>query len=251
MAAPALSNNGEKMIDPGKKAVDPVEFSPLLGKITNPIQLEIVAFFQENPDEGIDAAGLAGELKREDIPRVEEGLEKLEEAGLLSSEIKGVVQTRHYHYTPEVSLKPVLARLFGGDAEKAFRTYLEKEDSRRTGKRKKLFLAAAILIVLGLGAGVYWLVENVKDSAREEVQEDLSQFTGIHETHYSNGQIKSRIEYVEGRREGSFSAWFENGQKMAEGTYQDQRPQGRWIYWNEKGEPLTMIVYRDGRAVTE
>jgi len=230
-------------------------FDPLLGKITTPLQADMVSFFQENPDEGIDAAGLAGELKREDIPRVEEGLEKLEEAGLLSSEVKGVVQTRHYHYTPEASLKPVLARIFGeggdGDAEKAFRTYLEKEDRRRAGKRKKLFLAAAILIVLGLGAGVYCVVENIKDSGREEVQEDLSQFTGLYETRYPNSQIKSRIEYSGGRREGSFSSWFENGQKMAEGVYRDNRPDGRWIYWSEKGEPFTRILYRDGRAVTD
>ena len=243
------------MIDSENKSAGLPQFAPLLGKITTPLQADIVAYFQENPQEGIDAAELSGELKLEEINQVEESLEGLEAAGVLSSEIKGVVQTRHYHYTPEVSLKRALDRIFGEkstrDSWKDFRSYLADQSRRKAGKRKILLLAAAIIVALGLGGGIYFIVENIRDSGRQPVKVDLSEFTGTHETRYPGGQIKSRIEYSDGQRDGSFSAWFENGQKMAEGNYRDNRPQGRWIYWSEKGEPYTMILYEDGRAVSQ
>ena len=243
------------MIDSRKPNGWRAEFSPLLGKITTLLQADIILFYQKNLDEGFDASELASALKYEDIPQVEEDLEKLEEAGLLSSEVRGVIQSKHFRYTPEASLKPALAGIFGeesdGNSQKALRVFLEKESRRRAGKRKIVLLAGAILIALGLGLGVYYLVENIRDAAREEVLEDLSEFTGLHETWYSSGQIKSRIEYSQGRREGSFHAWFPNGARMAEGSYKDHRPDGRWIYWNERGEPLERIFYQDGRAVAE
>ncbi len=243
------------MIDSENKAAGLSQFAPLLGKITTPLQADIVAYFQENPEEGIDAAELAGKLKLEEIQEVEGALEELEAAGLLSSEIKGVVQAKHYHYTPEVSLKRALDRIFGEkstrDSWQDFRAGLADQSRRKAGKRKILLLAVAIIVALGLGVGVYFIVENIRDAGRQPVKVDLSEFTGLHETRYPGGQIKSRIEYSDGQRDGSFSAWFENGQKMAEGSYRDNRPHGRWIYWSEKGEPYTMIHYQDGRAVSQ
>ncbi len=231
------------------------EISPLLGKITTLLQADIISFYEKNLEEGFDAAELAGALKREDIPRVEEDLEKLEEAGLLSSEVRGVIQSKHYHYTPPATLKPILNRIFGedsdGDSQKDLRVYLEKDSRRQVGKRKIVLLVGAIFIAFGIGLGIYYIVQNIRAAAREEVLEDLSEFTGIHETRYSNGQIKSRIEYSQGLREGSFHAWFDNGARMAEGSYKGHRPDGRWMYWNERGEPLAMIFYQDGRAVVE
>ncbi|MDP8236444.1 MAG: hypothetical protein P9M08_08670 [Candidatus Erginobacter occultus] len=243
------------MIDSENQAAGLPQFAPLLGKITSPVQADIVAYFQENPLEGIDAAELAGKLKLEEIKPVEKALEDLEAAGLLSSEIEGVVQTKHYRYAPEVSLKRALDRIFGDkstrDSWKDFRAGLAVQSRRKAGKRKFLLLAVSIIVVLGLGVGVYFIVGNIRDSGRQPVKVDLSEFSGLHETRYPGGQIKSRIEYSAGRRDGSFSAWFENGQKMAEGSYRDNRPQGRWIYWNEKGEPYIMISYQDGRAVSQ
>lgn len=241
------------MNNPGKQVAAMPEFAPLLEVITTPIEADVIAYFQGNPDEDLDAALMAGKLHRDDIESVQKTLENLRSSGVLSSEIKGVAQSCHYRFTPAPPLQQAFDRIFREpktrDSWADFRGYLEEEDRRRQGKRKILILAAAGLIGLGLAVGIYFLVQNIQSSGREPVQVDLSRFTGVHETWYSNGQIKSRIEYANGRREGSFSAWFENGQKMAEGSYRDNLPDGRWGYWNEKGNPQMMIAFQDGRAV--
>lgn len=229
------------------------EFAPLLKVVTTPVQADIVDYFQKNPGEALDAALLAGKIRPEEIESVKKALEELKSVGVLSSEVSGVAQSRHYTFTPDPSLKKALDRIFGDqktqDAWQEFRIYLAEESFRRQRKRKLLIIVAGIVVVLGLGAGIYFLVQSIKVSGQEKPQEDLSQFTGVYETRYANGQVKSRIGYSNGQREGSFSAWFEGGQKMAEGSYRGNRPHGNWVYRNEKGEPLTMIIFEDGQAV--
>lgn len=242
------------MIDPGEKNAGAGQFAPLRGIITTPLQADIVAYCLDNPEGALDAIEMAGKLKREDINAVSRNLKELEEAGVLSGEIKGVDQTRAYRFQPAGEIKQALDRILSGpagrDAWKEFRSGLEERSQRSAAKRKILIFGAWIFIGLGLAAGVYFAVRSIGDAGRESDREDLSEFTGVHETWYPDGLIKSRIEYSGGRREGSFEAWFDNGQKMAEGSYRDHRPHGRWIYWDEAGNPLTMVIYEDGRAVS-
>ena len=242
------------MIDPGDKTPGADQFAPLREKISTPLQADIVAYWRDNPEGALDAIEMAGKLKREDINLVSRDLKELEEAGVLSGEITGVDQTRAYRFQPDAAIKQALDRIFSGpdgrDAWKEFRSGLEERSKRSATKRKILIFGMWIIIGLGLAAGVYFAVRSIGDAGRETVREDLSEFTGVHETWYPGGLIKSRIEYSGGRREGSFEAWFDNGQKMAEGSYRDHRPHGRWIYWDEDGNPLTMVIYEDGRAVS-
>ena len=231
------------------------EFAPLLEVIRTPIEADVVAYFQKNPKEELDAPLLAGKIRPEEIESVQKALDSLEAARVLSSEVKGVAQTRHYTFSPSPPLQRAIDRILGDETTREawqdFRIYLAEESLRRQRSRKILTLAAAAVIAGGLAVGIYFLVQSIRSAGREPVREDLSRFTGVHETWYPNGQIKSRIEYANGRREGSFAAWFENGQKMAEGAYRDNRPDGRWSYNNERGEPLAVTVYEDGRAVRQ
>ncbi len=242
------------MIDPGEKNAGAGRFAPLRGVIKTPLQADIVAYWQDNPEGALDAIEMAGKMKREDIKVVSGALEELEEAGVLSGEIKGVDQTRAYRFRPNAEIKQALDRIFSGagipDSWKEFRGGLEQQFRRAEAKRKIIVFGAGILIALGLAAGIYFAVQRIGDPGAEPVRADLSEFTGVHETRYRAGQIKSRIDYSDGRREGSFEAWFDNGQKMAEGSYRGDRPDGRWIFWDAEGNPLTMVIYEDGRAVS-
>ncbi len=236
------------MAESGKNVLKIPEFAALVGAVSTPLQADIVAYFRNNPGLDIDAPELSGKLRTQEIEAVKEALDDLEDAGVLSGEIKGVAQSRHYHFAPQGPLKAAIERVFTREATRAqwrtFRDALGELDRARRGKRKILLLAGVSLAAAVLAAGIYL-------AAREPGADavDLSEFTGVHETRYPNNQIKSRIEYSAGRREGSFAAWFENGQRMAEGAYRDHRPHGRWTYWNERGEPLAVVVYEDGRAV--
>ncbi len=229
------------------------EFKPLLRVITTPIQADLIAYFQNHPGDTLDAPQLAGKINQEGIESVQKALGALEAAGVLTSEIKGVAQTRHYSFSPDPGLKQLLDNIFSDrekqDTWQEFRIYLADLNSRRQSRKKLIILTIGILAALALAAGVYFLVQFISFSGEDKPPEDLSRFTGVHETWYSRGQIKSRIEYSNGLREGSFSAWFENGQKMAEGAYRGNLPQGNWVYRNKKGEPLTIIVFEDGQAV--
>lgn len=55
------------------------------------------------------------------------------------------------------------------------------------------------------------------------------------ETYFASGQIESRVEYADGRREGSAQRFFANGSKQSEGRYVDGRMEGDWQFWNADG----------------
>jgi len=241
-----MSNSGNKMLTMP-------DYAPLLEAVTTPAAADVLAYFQENPDQDLDAVVLAGKLREDDVKSVREALEDLRSAGVLSSEIKGISQSPHFRLLPDTAVKKAVDRIFSGketrDSWKEFRDYLVREGGRKRSKKKRLILVGTVVIVLGLGAGIFLLALNSGGSGREREREDLTQFTGIHETRYPNGQVKSRIEYSRGLRAGSFAAWFADGKRMAEGAYRDDRPHGTWRYWNEKGLPLVMIAFEDGRAI--
>lgn len=54
-------------------------------------------------------------------------------------------------------------------------------------------------------------------------------------TYFASGQIETRIEYQDGRREGLAQRWYADGSKLSEGRYVAGRMEGEWQFWNADG----------------
>ena len=47
----------------------------------------------------------------------------------------------------------------------------------------------------------------------------MEKLNGVVETHYGNGQIKSRETYKDGKLDGLREVWYSNGQLRSRATY--------------------------------
>jgi antitoxin component YwqK of YwqJK toxin-antitoxin module len=63
--------------------------------------------------------------------------------------------------------------------------------------------------------------------------------TKAQETYFASGQLESRVEYDNGRREGLAQRFFGNGSKQSEGRYAEGRMEGAWRFWNADGSTDT------------
>ena len=61
--------------------------------------------------------------------------------------------------------------------------------------------------------------------------------------YYSNGQIKSEINYKDDRLNGKRTDWYENGQKFGETNYKDGKRDGKWTEWYESGQISSGTTY--------
>lgn len=67
-------------------------------------------------------------------------------------------------------------------------------------------------------------------------------------TYYSNGQIQSQTNYVDGHREGTSLRFYSDGKPMAEGRYSAGKMDGWWTFWQPDGtvDKDRSGTYRDG-----
>lgn len=63
---------------------------------------------------------------------------------------------------------------------------------------------------------------------------------------YSNGQLKSQIDYVSGKMDGLFTLWDVNGHKVREGNLLHGVHDGLWLSWHENGQLATSVLYKNG-----
>jgi antitoxin component YwqK of YwqJK toxin-antitoxin module len=64
---------------------------------------------------------------------------------------------------------------------------------------------------------------------------DENQLDGTVKLYYSNGQLKSSIEYALGKRHGLYRFYSRSGRLLEEGYYQKGLPMGSYKQWNRKG----------------
>ena len=57
----------------------------------------------------------------------------------------------------------------------------------------------------------------------------------IQTSYYSTGQVRSEVEYREGKREGVCRRWYADGTLQAQGTYADGKMEGEWSWWLPDG----------------
>jgi MORN repeat protein len=101
------------------------------------------------------------------------------------------------------------------------------------------------VLILVLGA-LGWSATLLFGESRSHAAADRAQTT-----YYASGQIESKIEFEDGKRQGAAERWHTNGTKMAEGRYEDGLMVGEWKFWNADGTADTQRtgLYRLGEKV--
>ena len=69
--------------------------------------------------------------------------------------------------------------------------------------------------------------------------------------HYQNGQLKEKISYKEGLKDGKFTGYYQNGSKKYVKRYEDDIPAGKWQYYTMAGKTNAEEIYVDGKRDDE
>ncbi|MEA1928335.1 MAG: hypothetical protein U9N73_09005 [Candidatus Auribacterota bacterium] len=241
------------MIEPGKKIADIPEFAPVVKVVDTPIKADIIAYFYDNPDEDDDATGIARRIEEDRIKLVEQNLAELARAGLFKAKVGGVTRSDFYSFTPDAPMKEALELIFKKagtrDYWSEFRGHLRGREAGQKSKKKMLFIGLGVILLAILAGAGYFIAGQIGAQKRAEKEKALTAGSGVQEISYSNGNLKSKIEYFSGDRNGPFTTWFENGKKMAEGSYKNNIPDGEWRFWDNTGKEIKVVTYREGRAV--
>ena len=83
------------------------------------------------------------------------------------------------------------------------------------------------------------------DKVRDKLQR--RQLDGKWTGWYRNGQIKSEINYKDGKQDGKWTGWYENGQIAYEANYINGKPDGKWTEWWGNGQLKSERNYKDGK----
>lgn len=65
------------------------------------------------------------------------------------------------------------------------------------------------------------------------------------EEFYKNGQLKFKINYIDGMKAGEYKEYFDNGQVATEGNYKNDRRVGTWKRYYKTGATFQIIEYGD------
>ena len=69
--------------------------------------------------------------------------------------------------------------------------------------------------------------------------------------YYPNGQLKEKISYKEGLKEGKFTGYYQNGAKKHVKRYEDDLPDGKWQYYTMAGKTNAEEIYVEGKRNDE
>ena len=72
-------------------------------------------------------------------------------------------------------------------------------------------------------------------------------FTGNNLCEYSNGQVKSKGETKDGKKDGKVTTWYASGQILLEEHYKDGKLDGKFTEWNEDGQIKSDKNYKDDK----
>ncbi len=78
-----------------------------------------------------------------------------------------------------------------------------------------------ILILLFITCSILSFGQRLRLQATAVTEATAAADTIADSGYYDNGQLKSEINFKDGKRDGISRAWYENGQLMYEGNYKD------------------------------
>lgn len=74
---------------------------------------------------------------------------------------------------------------------------------------------------------------------------------GIWMEYYCNSNLKSKMNYINGRPSGAITFYYENGTMREEGTWTNNRWVGKYVYINDSGD-MTEFVFDDrGKEISK
>jgi len=76
-------------------------------------------------------------------------------------------------------------------------------------------------------------------------------FTGNNLCEYANGQVKSKGETKDGKKDGKWTAWSASGRISSEEHYKNGKKDGKWTVWSASGQIWSERHYKDGTLVSE
>ena len=71
--------------------------------------------------------------------------------------------------------------------------------------------------------------------------------TGIVESFYENGQLRSRTNYKDGKKEGFYKSFHNNDELKAKGNYKSGKADGLWELFYENGQLRSGGRFIDGK----
>ncbi len=89
---------------------------------------------------------------------------------------------------------------------------------------------------------------NIKAKWTERIGSDNSAVKhGVFQNYYDNGQLKSRVEYLDGRENGLMTTWQNDGKLISTLSYKDGLLDGICTYYDSDGRRMSSGTYRQGK----
>ena len=74
-------------------------------------------------------------------------------------------------------------------------------------------------------------------------------FTGIAASYYNNGQVKARINYKDGYKEGASETYFQNGQLKTKRNFKNGKPDGKSSSYFQNGQLNLSLNHKNGERI--
>jgi hypothetical protein len=63
-------------------------------------------------------------------------------------------------------------------------------------------------------------------------------------------QVLEEFTYKQGRLDGEAQIWYSNGKIKRRGSFQNGRLSGKWDYWDQKGNKMCETIFRDDELIS-
>ncbi len=89
-----------------------------------------------------------------------------------------------------------------------------------------------------LNGKAYFYYDSRKETKLAEVEFDMDKIDGYYVEYYRNGNMKSKIQYEDGRRHGECLFYYENGKLKLQSKYKKGERVGKSTVYNDKGKKI-------------
>jgi len=80
---------------------------------------------------------------------------------------------------------------------------------------------------------------------------DFTGYTGEYKTWYASGALESKINYINGLKNGLNQMWYENGKLMLSSMNKDNKLDGLCMRWSSDGVLKYKSIYKNGQISNE
>lgn len=94
-----------------------------------------------------------------------------------------------------------------------------------------------------------WVTEGREDV--EIAYYNGSAYTGKVYAKHPNGKLGLVGEYVNGKKEGTWTYWYSTGEKKRESTFHENKKEGTTYFWHQNGQVAKEITYRNDKNIDQ